>query len=196
MVNAVKSGAQLLDVRDPVEFAARHVAGSINIGLGGQYATWAGTLLDRGRPIVIIASPGREAEAAVRLGRIGFDNVAGYLDGGMQTLRDRDDLLAATPQASADSVNAWLGAPDAPYLLDVRTPGEWQQQHIEGSENIPLSRLAGKVGELPRNRPIVVFCAGGYRSSIAGSLLQREGFSNVAEMTGGMSAWAVTAEAS
>ena len=187
---AMKSGAQALDVRDASEFAAGHVAGSINIGLGGQYATWAGTLLARERPIVIIASPGREAEAALRLGRIGFDNVAGYLDGGMLTLRDRDDLLAATPQASADSVNGWLGAPDAPYLLDVRTPGEWQQQHIEGSVNIPLSRLASRLDEVPRNRPIVVFCAAGYRSSMASSLLLREGFSRVAEMTGGMSAWA------
>jgi hydroxyacylglutathione hydrolase len=190
VVTAMKNGAQVLDVREPAEFAARHVAGSINIGLGGQYATWAGTVLARERPIIIIASPGREAEAALRLGRIGFDNVAGYLEGGMLTLRDRDDLLAATPQASADSVNAWLGATVAPYLLDVRTPGEWQQQHIDGSVNIPLSRLASQVGEIPRNRPVVVFCAAGYRSSIASSLLLREGFSSMTEMTGGMSAWA------
>jgi len=191
LIAAMKSGAQALDVRDASEFAAGHVAGSINIGLGGQYATWAGTLLARERPIVIIASPGREAEAALRLGRIGFDNVTGYLDGGMLTLRDRDDLLAVTPQASADAVHGWVGAPDAPYLLDVRTPSEWQQQHIEGSVNIPLSRLASHLDEVPRNRPIVVFCAAGYRSSMASSLLLREGFSRVAEMTGGMSAWAV-----
>ena len=191
LIAAMKSGAQALDVREASEFAAGHVAGSINIGLGGQYATWAGTLLARERPIVIIASPGREAEAALRLGRIGFDNVTGYLDGGMLTLRDRDDLLAVTPQASADAVHDWVGAPDAPYLLDVRTPSEWQQQHIEGSVNIPLSRLASHLDEVPRNRPIVVFCAAGYRSSMASSLLLREGFSRVAEMTGGMSAWAV-----
>ncbi len=189
VLDLIKQGAQALDVRDATEFASQHLAGSINIGLGGQYATWAGTLLDRERPIVIIASPGREAEAALRLGRIGFDNVAGYLEDGMQALKDRDDLLVATPQTSAAMVHEWLGEPDAPYLLDVRTPGEWQQLHIEGSVNIPLNKLAERLTEVPGNRPVVVFCAAGYRSSIASSLLQREGFTRLAEMTGGMSAW-------
>ena len=105
VLDLMKKGAQVLDVRDASEFAPQHLAGSINIGLGGQYATWAGTVLDRERPIVIIASPGREAEAALRLGRIGFDNVAGYLEDGMQALKNRDDLLAATPQTSAATVN-------------------------------------------------------------------------------------------
>ena len=82
-------GAQFLDVRDPAEYAKGHLAGSINIGLGGQYATWAGTVLDRARPIVIIAEPGREQEAALRLGRIGFDHVKGYLSGGMEALADQ-----------------------------------------------------------------------------------------------------------
>src|SRR5262245_52886015 len=81
--SAVRDGAQLLDTRDPSEFAAAHLAGSINIGLGGQYATWAGTLLDAARPIVIVADPGAEAQSALRLGRIGFDQVAGFLDGGL-----------------------------------------------------------------------------------------------------------------
>ena len=190
VLDLMKKGAQVLDVRDASEFAPQHLAGSINIGLGGQYATWAGTVLDRERPIVIIASPGREAEAALRLGRIGFDNVAGYLEDGMQALRNRDDLLAATPQTSAATVHQRLGAPDAPYLIDVRTPNEWQQQHIEGSVNIPLNQLAARLTEVPRNRPIVLFCAAGYRSSIASSLLQAEGVTRLAEMTGGMSAWA------
>jgi glyoxylase-like metal-dependent hydrolase (beta-lactamase superfamily II)/rhodanese-related sulfurtransferase len=189
VLDAMKNGAQVLDVRDPAEFAARHLAGSLNIGLGGQYATWAGTLLDRGRPIVIIASPGREAEAALRLGRIGFHNVNGYLHNGMQALSDRDESLAATPQTSADAVHAWVETPEAPYLLDVRTPAEWQEQHIDGSNNIPLSKLVLRLDEVPRNRPVVVFCAGGYRSSIAASLLRREGVSRLAEMTGGMGAW-------
>ena len=105
----IASGAQPLDVRDPGEFQQGHLARSINIGLNGQYATWAGTLLNRNQPIVIIAAPGRETEGATRLGRIGFDNVAGYLDGGMQALDDRDDLLAYTPQTSGASIGrlAW-----------------------------------------------------------------------------------------
>jgi hydroxyacylglutathione hydrolase len=189
VLEMIASGAQPLDVRDPREFAQGHLTGSINIGLNGQYATWAGTLLDRHRPIVIIAPPGRDMEAATRLGRIGFDNVAGYLDGGMQALEDRDNLLAYTPQTSSASMRPWIGEPDAPHVLDVRTPAEWQQRHIEGSMNIPLSRLTAQLKDIPRNRPVVVMCAGGYRSSIATSLLQRGGFSRLSELTGGMAAW-------
>ena len=90
------AGGQILDVRDAAEYAKGHLAGSINIGLGGQYATWAGTMLDRTKPIVIIAEPGREQEAALRLGRIGFDHVRGYLEGGMAALADRPDLVWPT----------------------------------------------------------------------------------------------------
>ena len=95
------SGAQILDTRDAAEFASAHLAGSINIGLGGQYATWAGTVLDRQHPIVLIADPGRENESAVRLGRIGFDHVAGYLQHGLQSLESRPDLVAFTERLSA-----------------------------------------------------------------------------------------------
>jgi len=184
-----KNGAQVLDVRNPEEFAGGHLRGSINIGLAGQYATWAGTLLDRERPIVVIAAPGREGEAAMRLARIGFHNVSGYLERGMAALQDRDDLLAYMPQTAAKVLAGVMGAPDAPYVLDVRTPDEWQQRHIDGSVNIPLNKLAGRLHEVPRNRPIVVHCAGGYRSSIAGSLLQAAGFAHVAELSGGLASW-------
>src|SRR5258705_5930334 len=94
-------GAQVLDVRDPTEFAAAHLAGSINIGLGGQYATWAGTVLSHEKPIVVIADPGREHESAVRLGRIGFDHVVGYLKNGLRSLEARPDLAATTERNSA-----------------------------------------------------------------------------------------------
>jgi glyoxylase-like metal-dependent hydrolase (beta-lactamase superfamily II)/rhodanese-related sulfurtransferase len=181
-------GAQALDVREPRDFAPGHLKGSINIGLAGQYATWAGTLLDQTRPIIIIATPGRESEAATRLGRIGFDNVAGYLDGGMRALKDREDLVAYTLQTSGTAVTRWIGEPDAPFVLDVRTPGEWQQRHIDGSTNIPLNRLAERLDDIPRNRPVIAMCAGGYRSSIAASVLQRAGFTRVSELTGGMAA--------
>ena len=188
VLTMMANGAQALDVREPRDFAPGHLRGSINIGLGGQYATWAGTLLEHKRPIIIIAAPGREAEAATRLGRIGFDNVAGYLDGGMRALKDREDLVAYTLQTSGTMVTRWIGEPDAPFVLDVRTPGEWQQRHIEGSTNIPLSRLAERLNDIPRNRPVVAMCAGGYRSSIAASVLQRAGFTRVSELTGGMAA--------
>jgi hydroxyacylglutathione hydrolase len=181
-------GAQALDVREPRDFAPGHLRGSINIGLAGQYATWAGTLLDQKRPIIIIAAPGMEVEAALRLGRIGFDNVAGYLDKGLRALEDREELLTYTPQTSGTAVTRWIGEPDAPFVLDVRTQNEWQQRHINGSTNIPLNRLREHLNEIPRNRPVIAMCAGGYRSSMAASLLQCAGFTRVSELTGGMAA--------
>jgi rhodanese-related sulfurtransferase len=189
VVARANTGAQLLDVRDPNEFAQGHLTGSINVGLAGQYATWAGTVLTGGRPIVLIAEPGREQEAATRLGRIGFDQIAGYLEGGMQALGARPDLLARTERATAAAVAAELASPAPPLVLDVRTRPEWLSQQIASSVNVPLSQLQGRIAELPRHRRIVVHCAGGYRSSIAISMLQAQGLDNLAELTGGMAAW-------
>jgi hydroxyacylglutathione hydrolase len=181
-------GGQLLDSRDPAEFAAAHLLGSINIGLGGQYATWAGTILSRERPIVIIADPGRESESAVRLGRIGFDHVVGYLKDGLRSLDSRADLTATTERVSAP-VAAERVAQGEAILVDVRAPGEREQKRVAGSVSLPLNHLAERAGELPRDRPLLVHCAGGYRSSIAASLLQRLGFARVSEMAGGLAAW-------
>ncbi|PYR59331.1 MAG: MBL fold metallo-hydrolase [Acidobacteria bacterium] len=182
-------GAQMLDTRDPTEFAAAHLAGSVNIGLGGQYATWAGTVLNRDRPIVIIADPGRESESAVRLGRIGFDHVVGYLTDGLRSLESRPDLTATTERVSAPLAAERLAAADPPLAVDVRTPRECEAKRIKDSVNIPLNHLADRLAELPANRPLLVFCAGGYRSSIAASLLQRHGFTHVTEIAGGFAAW-------
>jgi len=182
-------GAQILDTREPEEFATAHLIGSINIGLSGQYATWAGTVLSREKPIVIIANPSRESESAVRLGRIGFDNVAGYLKDGMRGLELRPDLTATTERFSAPLAAKRISSSEPPQLLDVRTPREREQKSIEGSVGIPLNHLLRRVRELPKNRPLLVYCAGGYRSSIAASLLQREGFGDVTEIAGGIAAW-------
>jgi hydroxyacylglutathione hydrolase len=186
------AGAQMLDTRDPGEFAAAHLAGAINVGLGGQFATWAGTVLNREHPIVIIADPGREVEAATRLGRIGFDHVAGYLDGGMRSLAERPDLTTATERISAPLAAERIAAGAsglAPLVVDVRAPGERDQKRIVGSISLPLSQLADRWAELPADRPLLVHCAGGYRSSIAASILQRHGRSRVSEMAGGIAAW-------
>ncbi|MDP9050071.1 MAG: MBL fold metallo-hydrolase [Acidobacteriota bacterium] len=183
------AGAQLLDVREAGEFAKGHLAGSINIGLGGQYATWAGTLLDRVKPIVIVAEPGREQEAALRLGRIGFDHVRGYLDGGMAALAARPDLVWPTERVSAAMVEEELEGGDPPLVLDIRNPAEWKAGHIPGSVNIPLNHLQARMAEVPRERRIAVHCAGGYRSSIAASILHQHGITNLIEMAGGLAAW-------
>jgi rhodanese-related sulfurtransferase len=184
-----RGGAQILDTREPDEFATAHLAGSINIGLSGQYATWAGTVLNREKSIVIIANPGRESESAVRLGRIGFDNVAGYLQDGMWSLDLRPDLTAATERLSAPLAAERISSGEPLEVIDVRTPREREQKLIEGSVGIPLNRLAERFVELPKNRPLLVYCAGGYRSSIAASLLQKQGFDHVSEIAGGIAAW-------
>lgn len=183
------SGAQVLDVRDAAEFAKGHLAGSINIGLGGQYATWAGTLLDRAKPIVIVAEPGREQEAALRLGRIGFDHVWGYLDGGMAALAARPDLVWPTQRVSAAMVAEELASSDPPLVLDIRNTREWEARHIPESLNIPLNHIQERLAEVPRGARIAVHCAGGYRSSIAISILHQYGITNLIEMAGGLAAW-------
>jgi hydroxyacylglutathione hydrolase len=181
-------GGQVLDTRDPNDFAAAHLAGSINIGLGGQYATWAGTVLSREHPIVIIADPGREGESAMRLGRIGFDHIAGYLRDGMRSVESRPDLTVSTERISAPLAAERLASQEF-LAIDVRAPREREQKAIPGSVHIPLNHLTERVGELPKDRRLLVFCAGGYRSSIAASLLQLHKFAHVGEIAGGIAAW-------
>ena len=182
-------GAQLLDTRDPADFARAHLAGSLNIGLGGQYATWAGTLLDHERPIILITEPGEEKEAAMRLGRIGFDHVAGYLQDGLAALESRRDLAEGWDRMVPALLAEELAGENPPLVLDVRGPSEYGAKHLESALNIPLNRLLKRLGELPCDRPVVVHCAGGYRSSIATSILQREGIANLRDLAGGVAAW-------
>src|SRR5262249_7068367 len=130
-------GAQVVDTRGAGEFASAHLAGSINIGLGGQYATWAGTILSREQPIVIVADPGGENESAMRLGRIGFDHVAGYLQGGLASLKNRPDLTKTTKRVSP-SLAAEFVASGELLPVDVRMPSERSSKHIASSMSIPL----------------------------------------------------------
>ncbi len=182
--------AQLLDARDPADFAGAHLLGSVNIGLGGQYATWAGTLLDRERPIVIVAGRGREGEAAMRLGRIGFDHVAGYLAGGMEATELHRDLVRRLPRVTAPALAELLASADPPVVLDVRTTSERDADKIPGSLHIPLQHLLDRLAEVPQGpRTVVVHCGSGYRSSIAASLLEQHGVPDVADLVGGMAAW-------
>jgi rhodanese-related sulfurtransferase len=183
------AGAQILDTRDAAEFASAHLVGSINIGLVGQYATWAGTVLDRKHPIVIIADPGQENESAVRLGRIGFDHVAGYLKDGLHSLESRPELIAFTERLSGQFAAELLSSSQPPLAIDVRAPRERDQKYIAGSLGIPLNHLTENLERLPKDRPLLVYCAGGYRSSIAASLLQRSGFDPVGEIAGGIVGW-------
>ena len=184
-----KEGAQILDTRDADEFGAAHLAGSVNIGLGGQYATWAGTMLNHEHPIVIIAAPGRENESAVRLGRIGFDNVAGYLQNGLQSLDSRPDLVVFIERLSPQFAAELFASDQPPLAIDVRAPREREQKHIDGSLSMPLNHLVRDLTTLPKDRALLVYCAGGYRSSIAASVLMASGFDSVCEIAGGLAAW-------
>src|SRR5215510_2030250 len=191
VATAVHDGAQLLDTRDPSEFAAAHLAGSINIGLGGQYATWAGTLLDAARPIVIVADPGAETQSALRLGRIGFDRIVGFIDGGLAAV-EREPFgfaITSTDRLSPQTAAERIAGPNPPLVIDIRPPHERAEKSIKGSLHRPLNTLREGLPDVARNSAIIIHCASGYRSSIAASLLQRDGFTNVSELAGGITAW-------
>ncbi len=185
-------GAQLLDVREAMDFEGAHLVGAINIGIQGKYATWCGTVLDHTLPIVVIAEAGQEEEAVMRLGRIGFDNVAGYLGGGMDALRDRPDLIAKIDRITAVALSEQLARADAPTVVDVRSEKEWAAGHVPGSVNIPLNHVRDRATEIAKDRAVVVHCEGGYRSAIAASILAQAGRSDVLDMVGGFKAWAAS----
>ena len=174
---------------DPAEFAGAHWRGALNVGLDGKFATWAGAVLDKIRPIVIIADPGREREAVVRLARVGFDRVVGALGGGMAALAARPDLIEETPRITARALAAAPSASGKPVVVDVRTDAERAEGFISGSLHLPLSQWPRRMAEIPAGRPVVVYCAGGYRSSISASLLRAAGWTDVADLIGGFSAW-------
>ncbi|HNP28932.1 MAG TPA: rhodanese-like domain-containing protein [Nitrospirales bacterium] len=184
-----EDGAQIVDVRDPADFAGGHLKGSVNIGLGGKFATWAGSILSPQTGIVIIAEPGREPEAAMRLGRIGFDQVTGYLKDGMEAVDRRPELVGRTDRMTATTLMEQLQTVEPPIVLDVRSESEWKTKHIDNSVNIPVDHLVDRIDEVSRDRQIVVHCATGYRSSLAASLLEQHGLHNVMDLVGGYRAW-------
>lgn len=184
-----EEGAQVLDVRGGADFEGSHLSGAVNIPLEDCFATWAGTLLDAGRPIALIANPGTEKETLLRLARIGFDNVVGFLGGGMHALHDHRILLRRTVRISATALAEHLQHDNAPAMLDVRPESQWREGHIAGSVNVSLGRLPAALDQVPLIRPLVVCCQSGYHSAIAASLLERDGFEGVNVLVGGIEAW-------
>jgi len=189
VVRLQAQGAQVLDVRDPIAYAGGHLIGTLNIGLKGKFATWAGIMLEAEHPIVLITEPGREEEAITRLGRIGFDHVEGYLETGMQALAAYPDLVRETPRITATALVAELGTEHPPTVVDVRTEREWEEGHIDHSLNIPLPHLRERQDQIPPDCKVVVHCASGYRSSIAASLLGGADRLDVSDLIGGYEAW-------
>ena len=181
----------LLDVRSAADFGAAHVPGSMNIGLGGQFAMWAGSLIPLSASIVIIADTSAQVdESVVRLARVGIEGVKGYLDGGVQSWRDAGLPVDAIEQVSVSQLKEQLANSDL-QIVDVRRPGEYVNGHVPRALNAPLASLDKSLGPLPlqKDKLTAVICAGGYRSSAAASLLRQQGFSNLLNVTGGTGAW-------
>ncbi|MBS2036082.1 MBL fold metallo-hydrolase [bacterium] len=169
--------ATVLDVRSPDEFAAGHLKGSLNVGIDGRFAQWAATLSPADTPLVLVTPAGREAEAITRLGRVGLENVVGYLEG-----TGSEASARIQPQELARQLNGT----NPPALLDVRTANEYKQSHIAGSQHIPLTQLKRRINEVPGE--VVVHCQSGYRSSMAASLLRQHGIV-ATDLAGGIAAW-------
>jgi glyoxylase-like metal-dependent hydrolase (beta-lactamase superfamily II)/rhodanese-related sulfurtransferase len=182
-------GAVALDVRAGDQFAQAHVPGSINIALSGQFASWAGTVLGlSARPILIAENTEQLSEARLRLARVGIENVAGYLNGGIAAWKQAGFALAETPQITVQDLRQRLKT-QASQVLDVRREPEWNAAHIEGAAWWPLDNFKISPPEIDHDQPVAVHCKSGYRSMIACSLLQRAGFRNVINVIGGFDAW-------
>ncbi len=197
VAEAMQRGAVLLDVRPATEFTAGFVPGSTWVGLNGSFASWCGSLIPAGPPVILVpGSPGDVESAALRLGRVGL-SARGFLDGGVQAWVDAGRELSTLDWIDVDALAARRAVPvadDEPggaalELLDVRQPGEWEDGHVPGAVNVPLRSLAGRIAGLEASRPLAVVCQTGYRSTIAASLLAAAGFRSVLDVTGGTAAW-------
>jgi glyoxylase-like metal-dependent hydrolase (beta-lactamase superfamily II)/rhodanese-related sulfurtransferase len=182
-------GAMALDVRQGLDFIAGHVPGSVCIPLSGQFASWAGAVLGlAANPVLIAGNSAQIAEARVRLARIGVEEIAGYLDGGVDAWRAAGLPMESLSQITAQELAEKLQS-GAIEVLDVRREGEFQAGHIEGADWHPLDRMKAVLPEMRRDKQVAVHCAGGYRSVIAISLLKRAGYHNVVDVAGGFDAW-------
>jgi glyoxylase-like metal-dependent hydrolase (beta-lactamase superfamily II)/rhodanese-related sulfurtransferase len=180
----MSNGAIVLDARDAAEFEKGFVPGAINIGLNGQYAVWVGSLLDAKHPLVLVADEGKEAEAVLRLARVGYENVKGYLKGGINAWKSAGRSVDTVRSLAPEEFDR-LYTEDK-RILDVRNESEWTGGVIEGAHLVPLMQLPDAMPDLPKDLTYYVHCAGGYRSMIACSLMKRNGFQNVINIMGGM----------
>lgn len=182
--DAARAGAIVLDVRDTRAYAEGHVAGALHVALDGQYASWVGTLVGPAQSLLLVVDPSREEEAIMRLERVGYENVAGLLDGGMAALR-----AAGLPVSACAIEPVERALKPGRSVLDVRRSGEWASGHVAGATHVPLSQLQEKAAGLDRGAEWAVVCASGYRSAIASSVLERAGFARVVHAEGGMDRW-------
>lgn len=176
----VEQGAIILDTRSADDFEKGFVPGSINIGLNGQFAVWVGTLIDINKKLVLITENGKEKETVLRLARVGYENVKGYLDGGVFAYGNELDKVRSI---NAEDVKIELAKGTA--VLDVRKPGEWNIGHVRDGIFLPLSEFPSNLIGLDRSQPYIIHCGGGYRSMTAISIMKNHGFTNLINVYGG-----------
>ncbi|HET7522756.1 MAG TPA: MBL fold metallo-hydrolase, partial [Acidimicrobiales bacterium] len=189
LLERVAAGSIPLDTREPSDFAAGHFRGAINVGLHGRFAEWAGDVLDPDSEIVLVGDPASALESSVRLARIGFDKVVGSLADPHELFGLRPDLVEASSRLTIEQLAELVGLVTDLQLVDVRNPGETVAGTLSGAKVIPLAQLVDRLDDLDRTTPVVVHCAGGYRSLIAASLLSHTGFGDVSDLIGGYGAW-------
>jgi hydroxyacylglutathione hydrolase len=186
---ATETGALLLDVRAPQTFAKAFVPNSINIGLDGQFAPWVGAMIpDVKQEILLITDAGREEEAVTRLARVGYDYCLGYLKGGIEAWQhagfETDQIRSISPEALAIELDA---QPDCP-VFDVRKSSEYLSEHVVSFQNTPLDNINDHLATIPKDGPVYIHCAGGYRSMIFTSILRARGWENLIDVQGGYKA--------
>jgi hydroxyacylglutathione hydrolase len=185
---ASEDGVLVLDTRATGAFKAGHIPGAIEVQLDGSFAPYVGAVLPPNDPVIVVAEPGREREAMTRLIRVGYENIVGWLEGGMAAWTAAGGETATLAVLEPADLKARLAAGTAPRVLDVRTPGEWEAGHIEDAVHIPLAELNARLHELP-DAPLAVMCGSGYRSAIAASLLLRNGRREIVDVPGGWKAY-------
>ena len=185
--NWINGDAILLDTRRSDLFAAGFVPGAISIGLDGRFAEWAGSILPFSKPIVLVTAPGEERESVVRLARVGFDKVKGYLQGGFEAWQQAGEPFDMIIDVEADELAMDIPFDENLLVLDVRRETEFADGHIKDAVNLPLQELTdpGNMAQFEERHNLYIYCGGGYRSIIAASLLKRQGFHNLRNVTGG-----------
>ncbi len=185
----MQSGSLVLDVRSAVEYAGGHIKGSLNIGLGGQFASWAGTLIKIGTPIILLASDLASIdEAVMRLARVGFETAVGYVENGIQGWSNAGFEVIQSLVVTVDELKRMLEEGDELAVIDVRRAGEFENGHVPNAINIPLANLPERLSVLPAGR-LALICASGYRSTMAMGILDRNGLMASMNVVGGTNAW-------
>ena len=186
----VKQGALIIDTRDTAAFGGFHIPGSINIGFEPQLANWVGMVVDPDADLLLIVTDRERYDAmCTALHRIGYDNIYGYLSGGIASWLFSGRPVAKLAQVSVQDVKARLDSHTLKHLIDVRTPAEWEGGHIEGATHVPLAGILNNGFTVPKDEEIVVHCGTGYRANIAASYLQQNGYRNICSLAGGTFAW-------